>query len=89
VFGICWLAVDDALVNLVVVLIEMRWETHHKLVQEGSYAIDVCTLVMTLASEYFRTHVLWGTTKTKTSLAFLYNFGQPKICDFKVAINIY
>ena len=42
------LIVDDAFVNFVVILIEMRWKSYDQLIEESTNAIDIGSSVMTL-----------------------------------------
>lgn len=42
------LVVDDAFVNFVVILIEMRRESYDKLVEESTNAIDIGSSIMSL-----------------------------------------
>ena len=42
------LIVDDAFVNFVVILIEMRWKSYDQLVEESTNAIDIGSSVMSL-----------------------------------------
>jgi hypothetical protein len=47
--SIFWFIVYNSFVNLIMVLIEMRRKTNHKLIEQRSYAVDVCSSVMPLA----------------------------------------
>ena len=41
--------VDNSFVNLIMVLIKMRWETNYKLIEQRTNAVDVCSSVVPLA----------------------------------------
>ena len=54
---ILWLVVDDPLVDLVVVLIEMRREANDELIEQGTDAVDVGEPVVALSHQDFWAHV--------------------------------
>jgi hypothetical protein len=80
--------VDNALVNLVVVLVEVRRKSYDKLVEQSTNTVDICSLIVALTRQYLRAHVLWGPAEAMAPLAFLYNFGQAKVCNLEVAIDV-
>ena len=85
IFG---LIIDNTSVNLVVILVKMRWKANNQFVKECSDTINVCTFIMTLSHQNFRTHVLGRTTKTVAPLFLLYNLAQSEVCNLEMAINI-
>ena len=85
---VLWLIVDNASINLVMVLIEMRWEANYKFIEQSTYAIDVCSSVMTLAKKDLRAHVFGRSTKRVRSLPLRDDFGQTKIRNLNMPVNI-
>ena len=86
--GIGGFVVDDALVNLVVVLVEVGRESYHKLVQEGADTVDICSFVVALSSQNLRAHVLWRSAEAMAPFALLDDLGQAKVSNFEVAIYV-
>ena len=82
------LVVDNALVDLVVVLVEVGREADYQLVQESAQAVDVGASVVAVALEDFGAHVFWGAAEGIAFLAFWDFLGETEIGDFDVAIDI-
>lgn len=54
-----WLIVNDSFVDFIVVLIEMRREAYHELIEKCTNAVDVGPPIMTLPHKDFGTHIFW------------------------------
>ena len=82
------LILQDALVDLLVILVKVRWKANDKLVKQGPSAVDVGPSVVALSTEDLGAHVLGRAAEGVTPVPLGDDFRQAEVCYLDVTVDV-